>query len=340
MLTPTEGLHLLQNGDILQLGQMANAVRQKKHPGKTVSFIIDRNINYSNICRNECRFCAFFRRADHKDAYVLPMSEILAKVEETVAAGGTQVMIQGGLHPDLDLPYYLHMLATIKEHFPVAIHSFTATEILYMAQKAGKSVKATLLELQAAGLDSLPGGGAEILADRVRKIVSPKKIMTADWLNVMETAHSIGMESTATMVIGLGETLEERIDHMEKIRALQEKTGGFRAFITWTFQPGHTELGGKKTSSWEYLKTLALTRLYMENISHIQGSWVTQGEAIGQVTLAFGADELGSIMLEENVVRAAGTAYQMSIDKMVKLIEAAGFEAAQRDTKYNILRRF
>ena len=340
MLNPQEGLELLAKEDILTLGKDANALRQKLHPGKTVTFIIDRNINYSNICENECKFCAFYRRAGDKDAYVLPMETILEKIKETVAAGGTQVMIQGGLHPELGLDYYLNMLSTIKEHYPVTIHSFTATEILYMAQQAGKSVKDTLRELHAAGLDSLPGGGAEILVDRVRKIVSPKKIMTDDWLAVMEAAHEIGMESTATMVIGLGETLEERIEHMEKVRQLQEKTGGFRAFITWTYQPGHTELGGKKTSSWEYLRTLALTRLYMENISHIQGSWVTQGESIGQITLAFGANDLGSIMLEENVVRAAGTSYQMSIDKMVQIITSAGFTAAQRDTKYNIIRRF
>ena len=340
MLNPQEGLELLAKEDILTLGKDANALRQKLHPGKTVTFIIDRNINYSNICENECKFCALYRRAGDKDAYVLPMETILEKIKKTVAAGGTQVMIQGGLHPELGLDYYLNMLSTIKEHYPVAIHSFTATEILYMAQQAGKSVKDTLRELHAAGLDSLPGGGAEILVDRVRKIVSPKKIMTDDWLAVMEAAHEIGMESTATMVIGLGETLEERIEHMEKVRQLQEKTGGFRAFITWTYQPGHTELGGKKTSSWEYLRTLALTRLYMENISHIQGSWVTQGESIGQITLAFGANDLGSIMLEENVVRAAGTSYQMSIDKMVQIITSAGFTAAQRDTKYNIIRRF
>ena len=340
MLNQKEGLELLTREDILTLGKDANALRQKLHPGKTVTFIIDRNINYSNICENECKFCAFYRRAGDKDAYVLPMETVLEKIKETVAAGGTQVMIQGGLHPELGLEYYLNMLSTIKEHYPVAIHSFTATEILYMAQQAGKSVKDTLRELHAAGLDSLPGGGAEILVDRVRKIVSPKKIMTDDWLAVMQAAHEIGMESTATMVIGLGETLEERIEHMEKVRQLQEKTGGFRAFITWTYQPGHTELGGKKTSSWEYLRTLALTRLYMENISHIQGSWVTQGESIGQITLAFGANDLGSIMLEENVVRAAGTSYQMSIDKMVQIITSAGFTAAQRDTKYNIIRRF
>lgn len=340
MLTEKEGIDLLTHEDILTLGKMAAQKRQELHPGNIVTFIVDRNINYTNICENECRFCAFFRRAGHRDAYLLPMAAILQKIQETVDAGGTQVMIQGGLNPELDLAYFTHMIATIKEHFNITVHSFTATEVLYLAKKAGKSLRDTLLELKAAGLDSLPGGGAEILVDRVRRQVSPKKLTTAEWLEVMETAHSIGMESTATMVLGLGETIAERIEHMEKVRALQERTGGFRAFITWTFQPGHTQLGGTKLSSWEYLRTLAMTRLYLDNIPHIQGSWVTQGEQIGQVTLAFGADDLGSIMLEENIVRAAGTAYDMSIRKMVDLIQATGHQAAQRDTEYRILKQF
>lgn len=249
-------------------------------------------------------------------------------------------MIQGGLHPDLNLRYYLDMLHAIKSHYDITIHSFSPAEVLHMAKKAGLSTSDTLSELKAAGLDSLPGGGAEILVDRVRQRISPKKISADEWLSVMECAHAIGMESTATMVIGMGETLEERIAHMDKVRALQEKTGGFRAFITWTFQPGNTELGGEKISSWEYLRTLALTRLYLDNIPHIQGSWVTQGQNIGQITLAFGADDLGSIMLEENVVRAAGTSYQMSIDKMVRMIQAAGYTAAQRDTQYRKIKTF
>ena len=293
------------------------------------------------FAKNECKFCAFFRRKDHKDAYLLTYDEILAKVKETVAAGGTQVMIQGGLYPDLGLEYYEKMLRLIRDKFPsITIHSFTATEIQYFAQQAGISVLDTLKRLQEAGLASLPGGGAEILVDEVRKRVSPKKIMTDDWLKVMECAHSIGMESTATMVIGLGETMAQRIEHMEKIRQLQDKTGGFRAFITWTYQPGNTELGGKKTSGWDYMKTLALSRLYMDNIKHIQGSWVTQGERIGQLTLGFGGDDLGSIMLEENVVRAAGTSYDMSINKMVNMIRGAGRKPAQRNTKYEIIKRF
>ena len=314
-LTEREGEDLLREGDLIALGREADKIRKERF-GNTTTFIIDRNINYTNVCVNECRFCAFFRRQGSKDAYLLSHEEILEKVRETVEAGGTQVMIQGGLYPELGLAYYEKMLRLIKEAYP------------------------SLKRLQAAGLDSLPGGGAEILVDEVRRKVSPKKIMTDDWLHVMECAHSIGMESTATMVIGFGETMAQRIEHMEKVRRLQDKTGGFRAFITWTFQPGHTELGGEKTSSWDYMRTLALSRLYMDNIAHIQGSWVTQGERIGQLTLGFGADDAGSIMLEENVVRAAGTRYDMSTKKMVRLIEGAGREAAQRDTEYHIIRRF
>lgn len=338
--TEKQGIEMLTSGDPIALGREANAIREKLF-GNTVTFIVDRNINYTNVCKNECKFCAFFRRKESKDAYLLTIEEVLQKVQETVDAGGTQVMIQGGLYPDLGLEYYENMLRSIREKFPsIVIHSFTATEIQYFAQQAGISIEDCLKRLQYAGLSSLPGGGAEILVDEVRKRVSPKKIMTEDWLHVMETAHKIGMESTATMVIGFGETMAQRIEHMEKIRQLQDKTGGFRAFISWTFQPGNTELGGEKTSGWDYMRNLAVSRLYMDNIPHIQGSWVTQGERIGQLTLGFGGDDLGSIMLEENVVRAAGTAYEMSINKMVDMIKGAGREAAQRDTKYNIIRRF
>lgn len=339
-ITPEQGEKMLRTGDPIELGAQADAERARRF-GNTVTFIVDRNINYTNVCVNECKFCAFFRRQGHKDAYLLDYDTILQKVQETVDAGGTQVMIQGGLYPDLGLAWYEKMLRLIKEKFPgITIHSFTATEIQHFARQEGISILDTLKRLQAAGLDSLPGGGAEILDDAVRRRVSPKKIMTDDWLNVMRTAHSIGMESTATMVIGFGETMAQRIAHMEKIHQLQEETGGFRAFITWTFQPGHTALGGEKTSAWDYMKTLAVTRLYMDNIAHIQGSWVTQGERIGQLTLGFGADDLGSIMLEENVVRAAGTSYDMSIRKMVNLIQGAGRDAAQRNTTYDVIKRF
>ena len=339
-LSEREGVELLTHGDPIELGRQADAARRELFDD-TVTFIVDRNINYTNVCKNECRFCAFFRRQGHKDAYLLTYDEILEKVRETVEAGGTQVMIQGGLYPDLGLGYYEKMLRLIKTNFPsITIHSFTATEIQYFAQQEGISILDTLKRLQDAGLASLPGGGAEILVDEVRKRVSPKKIMTDDWLHVMECAHSIGMESTATMVIGFGETMAQRIEHMEKVRRLQDKTGGFRAFITWTFQPGNTELGGERTSGWDYMKTLAMTRLYMDNVKHIQGSWVTQGERIGQLTLGFGADDLGSIMLEENVVRAAGTSYEMSINKMADVIRGAGKKPAQRDTEYRVIKRW
>ncbi len=338
-LNEREAEELLLHGDPVELGRRADEERRKRFDD-TVTFIVDRNINYTNVCVNECRFCAFFRRKESKDAYLLSYDEILEKVRETVEAGGTQVMIQGGLYPDLGLEYYERMLSLIKSKYDITIHSFTATEIQHFARQAGISILDCLKRLQAAGLDSLPGGGAEILVDEIRRKVSPKKIMTDDWLHVMECAHSIGMESTATMVIGLGETMAQRVEHMEKIRRLQDRTGGFRAFITWTFQPGNTELGGEKTSGWDYMRTLAMTRLYMDNVAHIQGSWVTQGERIGQLTLGFGADDLGSIMLEENVVRAAGTAYDMSIKKMADLIRGAGRKPAQRDTEYRIIRRF
>ncbi|MBQ9488217.1 MAG: dehypoxanthine futalosine cyclase [Selenomonadaceae bacterium] len=333
-----EGVELLTNGDLLELGKTADKIRREKF-GDVVTFIIDRNINYTNVCKNECKFCAFWRRKNQNGAYVLSPAEILEKVRETVDAGGTQVMIQGGLHPDLPFSYYEKMLRGIKKNFNVTIHSFTATEILHFAQIEGITILDVLKRLQAAGLDSLPGGGAEILVDEVRRKISPKKIMTADWLNVMRLAHSIGMKTTATMVIGFGETYSQRVEHMEKIRRLQDETGGFRAFITWTYQPKNTVLGGEKINSWDYMKTLAVTRIFLDNVAHIQGSWVTQGERIGQLTLGFGADDLGSIMLEENVVRAAGTAFEMSTNKMVRLIRGAGKIPAQRNTEYEILKR-
>ncbi len=338
-LTSDEALKLFTDGDLLELGKTADTIRKNKFGDRT-TFIIDRNINYTNICKNECKFCAFFRRKNQNGAYLLTHEEILQKVRETCAAGGTQVMIQGGLHPDLPLSYYEDMLRLIKKNFDITIHSFTATEIQHFANVAGLSILETLKRLQAAGLDSLPGGGAEILVDDVRKKISPKKIMTDDWLNVMRLAHLIGMKSTATMVIGFGETLSQRLEHMEKIRNLQDETGGFRAFITWTYQPKNTALGGQKVSAQDYMKTLSMTRIFLDNVEHIQGSWVTQGERIGQLTQSFGADDLGSIMLEENVVRAAGTSFEMSTRKMIDLIRSAGKIPAQRNTKYEVLKTF
>lgn len=327
----------LINTDLLELGKQANQIKQKKF-GNRITFIIDRNINYTNICCNECDFCAFFKRKNQNSAYVLTHEEILDKVSEAVQLGATQVMIQGGLNPELKLDYFTKMLQLIKSKFNITIHSFTATEILFFAQREGLTVEEVLKRLHSAGLDSLPGGGAEILVDEVRKKISPKKISTDDWLNVMKIAHKLGIKSTATMVIGFGESFEQRIEHMQRIHQLQNETGGFRAFIMWSFQPNNTKLGGQKVSAWDYMKTLSFSRIYFDNIDHIQGSWVTQGERIGQLTLNFGADDLGSIMLEENVVKAAGTSYQMSVQKMIDLIKVTGNIPAQRDTEYNLLK--
>jgi cyclic dehypoxanthinyl futalosine synthase len=340
ILSSEEALQLLGKGDILELGRAADEMRQRIHPGNIVTFIIDRNINYTNICTSECRFCAFYRKQGQPGSYLLPREVIEEKLKETIAAGGTQVMLQGGLHPALGLDYYTELLTFIKKNFSITVHSFSPAEILHISRQAGITVRDTLVKLTAAGLDSLPGGGAEILVDEVRQRVSPKKISAGEWMSVMETAQSIGLKTTATMVIGMGETYAQRIEHLQKIRSLQEKTGGFRAFIVWSYQPGNTQLGGEKTSSWDYLRTLSLARLYLHNIEHIQGSWVTQGQNIGQLTMAFGANDLGSIMLEENVVKAAGTAYQMSVAKMVETIRATGRIPAQRDTAYNIIKKF
>ena len=334
-LTVEDGVRLFDD-DLIELGLRADSIRRQRF-GDVTTFIIDRNINYTNVCENECRFCAFFRRAGTRDAYLLTLDEILEKVRETVEAGGTQVMIQGGLNPTLGLDYFERMFREIKRRFDITIHSLTATEIEWLARREGLTILDVLKRLQAAGLDSLPGGGAEILVDDIRRRISPKKITTDGWLNVMRAAHSIGMKTTATMVIGFGETPAQRIEHMEKVRRLQDETGGFRAFITWTFQPTNTELGGGKVSAWDYMRTLAITRIYLDNIDHIQGSWVTQGERIGQLTQGFGADDLGSIMLEENVVRAAGTSFDMSVGKMLRMIEGAGMIPAQRDSEYNHL---
>ncbi|WP_346354852.1 cyclic dehypoxanthinyl futalosine synthase [Azotosporobacter soli] len=339
-MSDEQALEQFKKGDLVELGRLADQMRRELHPERQVTFVVDRNINYTNICTSECRFCAFYRREGQADAYVLPQQVLKEKLQETIAAGGTQVMLQGGLHPGLNFNYYLDLLTYIKTNFPIAIHSFSPAEVLHMAHQSGLGVKKVLQALKTAGLDSLPGGGAEILVDEVRQRVSPKKISADQWLEVMETAHAVGLETTATMVIGMGETAEHRVAHFRKIRDLQDKTGGFRAFITWSYQPGNTEMGGEKISSWDYLRTLSLSRLYMDNIKHIQGSWVTQGQQVGQLTLAFGANDLGSIMLEENVVRAAGTAYQMSIDHMVSLIRSAGKIPAQRDTEYRIIKSF
>lgn len=338
-MTDEEFLYLHQHASLAELGQAADQVRMKLFNSHLATFVIDRNINYTNICSCRCKFCAFYREKDDPDAYVLDEDTLYAKIDEAIELGATQLMIQGGLNEELNIEYFENMFRKIKQRYEITIHSLTAPEVQFLARQAGLSIKETLLRLQAAGLDSLPGGGAEILHDAVRKIISPNKISSREWLDVMKTAHEVGIESTATMMMGSVETLEQRLSHLTKIRQLQDETGGFRAFICWTYQPGHNELPGTKMSSAIYLRFLALSRLYLDNVRHIQGSWVTQGERVGQLSLYFGADDLGSIMLEENVVRAAGTSHHMELQKMIEIICETGREPALRNTRYEILKR-
>ncbi len=335
-----EALFLLKEADLLEIAEAADAVCHTKHPDGIATFQIDRNINYTNICQNQCSFCAFFRPKGHPEAYVLSRKEIEKKVAETLELSGTQVMLQGGINPELNIDYYTKMFSDIKSKFNIRIHSLSPPEIVHIAESAGISISEALKELMEAGLDSLPGGGAEILVDRVRQRISPKKISSSQWLGVMEEAHNLGLQTTATMMIGTVETAEDRITHLQKIRDLQDRTGGFLSFIPWTFQPGNTSLGGKSVPSIEYLKTLSVSRLFLDNFSNIQGSWVTQGKDIGQICLSFGANDLGSIMIEENVVRAAGVSHRITVDEMVDLIRKAGKIPAQRDTEFNILKVF
>lgn len=337
-INPDEAVLLFHEAGLLDLAEAADAVCKLKHPDGTATFQIDRNINYTNICRNECSFCAFYRPKDHPEAYVLGQDEINKKVAETIELSGTQVMIQGGINPDLNIDYYTNMFREIKKKFTVRIHSLSPPEIIYLSESSGLSVADTLRELVKAGLDSLPGGGAEILVDSVRQRISPKKISSSKWLEVMEEAHALGMKTTATMMIGTVEKIEDRISHLLKIRDLQDRTGGFLSFIPWTFQPGNTALGGRAISSLEYLRTLSLSRLFLDNFQNVQGSWVTQGKDVGQVCLSFGANDLGSIMIEENVVKAAGVSHRMSVEEMVDLIRRTGKKPALRDTEFNVLK--
>jgi cyclic dehypoxanthinyl futalosine synthase len=337
-LSNEEASLLLKGTDLLELGEAADAVCCEKHPEGRATFLIDRNINYTNICINQCYFCAFYRPMGHKGAYVLSQEEIEKKVAETIELSGTQVMLQGGINPHLKIDYYTNMFEEIKKKFNIRIHSLSPPEIVHIAESSGMSIAETLRGLVKAGLDSLPGGGAEILVDRVRQRISPRKISSSKWLEVMEEAHNLGLKTTATMMMGTIETIEDRITHLQRLRDLQDKTGGFISFISWSYQPGNTSLGGRLISSIEYLKTLAISRLFLDNFLNIQGSWVTQGKDIGQICLTFGANDLGSIMIEENVVRAAGVSHRMTVDEMVDMIRKAGKIPAQRDTEFNILK--
>lgn len=341
-LTDADALALLEGGDLLGVGARADAVRRRLHPGDEVTFVVDRNINYTDYCLSGCRFCAFYKRPGSGEGYLLAADDIRRKIEETLALGGTAIMMQGGLHPDLDICWFEEVFRGIKERYPIHIHSLSPPEIVHIARQSGLTVEETLMRLHAAGLDSLPGGGAEVLVDRVRTAISPHKIPTDTWLDVMRVAHGLGMKTTATMMFGSLDTPAERVEHLRRIRDLQDETGGFTAFIPWTFQAGNTELqaGHVPATGVDYLMLLGVSRIYLDNVPNVQASWVTQGLRMGQVALAFGANDMGSTMIEENVVAAAGVRNQCDVDEMVRLIRAAGRTPVQRDTLYREVRRY
>ena len=378
-ISSKQALSMLKSADLLELGRDADEIRKKLHPEGIVTFVVDRNINYTNVCINKCRFCAFHRDENDPDAYILDEDTLFEKIKETIELGGTQILLQGGLHPGLGLAYYVRLLQSIKDKFRINIHGFSPPEICYIADSSDITITEALRILRKAGLDSVPGGGAEILSDRVRDILSPKKIKSSRWLEVMEKAHRLGMRTTATMMFGSIETPEDIIEHLDAIRKLQDKTGGFTAFIPWSFQPGNTELAQKNRSlptgqagaeeqkvkktnvhknmitselpsfraselhpatAVDYLKVLALSRIYLDNIDNIQASWVTQGLKMAQVALRFGANDFGSTMIEENVVASAGVSYKVTKDEIIQSISSACFCPAQRDTYYNILKQY
>ena len=324
--------------DLLTLGRWANYVRRQRHPEAVVSYVVDRNINYTNICVAGCRFCAFFRPPGHPDGYVLPWEELACKLAETKALGGTGVLLQGGLNPDLPFSYYEDLVRFIRQA-GLHVHGFSPPEIVFFAQTSGFTIAAVLARLKAAGLGSIPGGGAEILVDRVRRQLAPGKCTAAEWLEVMATAHSLGLRTTATMMFGHIETEAERLEHLLRLREIQDRTGGFTAFIPWSFQPGGTALGGTTADVVDYLKTLTIARLVLDNFANLQVSWVTQGAKVAQVALEFGANDFGSTMIEENVVAATGVGFRLSREEIVRQIQGAGYQARQRDHLYRPVER-
>jgi cyclic dehypoxanthinyl futalosine synthase len=343
-ITDDEALTLLRSRDLVAVGRAADELRNRKIDKRRVTFIVDRNVNYTNVCYTDCDFCAFYRRpGDTREGYLLPKAVIFKKIEETLALGGTALLMQGGHHPDLGVDYYEDLFSSIKARYPIHLHALSPSEIQHAARRSKVSIPEALTRLRDAGLDSLPGGGAEILVDRVRKIISPKKTTSGEWLGIMRDAQRIGMSTTATMMYGHVETLEERVEHMRRIRELQDETRGFRAFISWTFQRDGNRLGDVvpeevRPTSFDYLLTQAVSRIYLDNVDHIQSSWVTQGMKVGQVALSFGADDMGSVMIEENVVSAAGTTHRATADDFVRAIKALGKTAVQRDTLYRDVR--
>jgi cyclic dehypoxanthinyl futalosine synthase len=340
-LTPEEGLRLLESRDLAALGRAANEVTLRLHPENYRTYNIDRNINYTNVCTAVCDFCAFYRKPKSPEGYVLSHEEIFHKIEETVALGGDQILLQGGLHPEYKIEWYEELLRAIKGRFPqVNIHGFSPPEIYHFTKVSKLPLKEILERLKAAGLGSLPGGGAEILVDRVRSAITRGKVMTDDWLNVSRVWHQLGGRSSATMMFGHVETLAERIEHLERLRQVQDETGGFTAFICWTFQPDHTDMADTPPAgSFEYLKTNAVARLYLDNIQNIQSSWVTQGQKMGQLALLYGANDMGSLMIEENVVAEAGTVHHLTLQQIRDSISELGYIPRQRNVHYQLIDR-
>ena len=338
-VSAAEALALYRHAPTHLLGRLADAIRSRKHPGRIVTYIIDRNVNYTNVCVARCNFCAFYRPVGSADGYVLGFDEILRKIDETIAVGGNQLLLQGGHNPDLPIAWYEDLFRAVKARYPeFKLHALSPPEVLHIARINQLTVPAVIARLVTAGLDSIPGGGAEILVDRVRKLLNCHGKASADeWIDVMRQAHRAGLRTTATMMYGTVETDEERIEHMMRIRGLQDDTGGFTAFITWSYQPEHTERGGTEATGIDYLRTLALARIVLDNVDNLQASWVTQGGKVGQLSLAYGANDMGSVMIEENVVRAAGAAYCMDEVEIVVNVEDAGFIPKRRNMHYEIL---
>ena len=345
-ISDEDAVALLRSRELVPVGRVADELRNRKVDPDRITFIVDRNLNYTNICVTDCDFCAFYRSpGDRNEGYLLPKPVIFKKIEETLAIGGTGVLMQGGHHPDLGVDYYEDLFSSIKQRYKIHLHALSPPEIQHIARRSKLTVWETLSRLRDSGLDSVPGGGGEILVDRVREIIAPKKTKSSEWLDVMRHAHKLGMSTTATMMYGHVETVEERVEHMRRIRELQDETRGFRAFISWTFQRDGNRLDDvvrdeDRPTSFDYLLTQAVSRIYLDNVDHIQSSWVTQGLKIGQVALGFGADDMGSVMIEENVVSAAGTTYRTSTEELVHLIRSLGKTPVQRDTLYRDVKVF
>jgi cyclic dehypoxanthinyl futalosine synthase len=336
-LSCEDGLRLFRTDDLLLLGSLADLVRQRKHPNRIVTFNIGRNINYTNVCWVRCKFCAFYRIPGHDEGYVLSDEEVLEKCRELVELGGREILIQGGLNPKLKIDYFERLFRLIKAEFPVIdVHGLSSAEINYVAHISRLTLEETLQRLRAAGLNTIPGAG-EMLVDEVREQIAPLKEKTERWVHLMRTAHALGIRSSATMVYGWGESYEQRLEHLMRVRELQDETGGFTAWISWSFQPDGTELGGTKASGWDYLKNTAVSRLMLDNVENLQASWVTQGPKLAQVALRYGLNDFGSTMMEENVVSPTGTNFLMQIDEIRRLIREAGYEPRVRDTLYHLI---